>query len=263
MTGTSPSQITVSAGRVAHFVYLVSHYLSVRLPGEIILPSSLCPHASIIPPISSYKDKPTQTVGRSNDTSTGTIRPRVLYIDKPLPALASDDPVAYAAFVEAITILAWNIAWLARTQGVSIGSTHWEEICAIGPNLQSLFGRASRSSTEKSALPRDATSGSPSDRQYSEEQGARIPKDHTSIGGQRDSTTLVPGHLSHNSSRAFICASTAVGGGGELMRSWHYASPYKLIERIKSALASERMGAEWELLDKDEWEDQATSSDQI
>ena len=40
----------------------------------------------------------------------------------------------------------------------------------------------------------------------------------------------------------------------EYMRNWYFASPARLIDRIKSALASERMGAEWEMLEKDEWE---------
>jgi hypothetical protein len=39
----------------------------------------------------------------------------------------------------------------------------------------------------------------------------------------------------------------------DAMRGWQFASPIRLIERIKAALANDRAGAEWEMLDKDEW----------
>lgn len=37
------------------------------------------------------------------------------------------------------------------------------------------------------------------------------------------------------------------------MRSWKLSSPMRLIERVKAALASERI-AEWEVVEEGEWE---------
>lgn len=40
------------------------------------------------------------------------------------------------------------------------------------------------------------------------------------------------------------------------MRGWRLQSPVKIIERVKAALLSERTGAEWEMLEENEWEEE-------
>lgn len=40
------------------------------------------------------------------------------------------------------------------------------------------------------------------------------------------------------------------------MQGWKLANPVRVIDKVKAALASERMGAEWELLEDGEWEDE-------
>lgn len=44
------------------------------------------------------------------------------------------------------------------------------------------------------------------------------------------------------------------------MRGWKLASPVRIIEKVKAALASERMGAEWEMLEDGEWEEDGNAS---
>ena len=44
--------------------------------------------------------------------------------------------------------------------------------------------------------------------------------------------------------------------GTELMRTWKLRDSSKVIEKIKHMLLSERTGAEWELLEENEWEDE-------
>ena len=41
------------------------------------------------------------------------------------------------------------------------------------------------------------------------------------------------------------------------MRDWRLQAPLKVIEKVKAMLLSERTGAEWELLEGNEWEDEA------
>ena len=41
------------------------------------------------------------------------------------------------------------------------------------------------------------------------------------------------------------------------MRAWRLASAVKVVERIKGMLLAERMGAEWEILEGEEWADAA------
>ena len=65
------------------------------------------------------------------------------------------------------------------------------------------------------------------------------------------------GQLTHGTAHGLLPAA-GPGGGADWMRGWHFASHVRLIERIKGALASERMGAEWEVLEKDEWEQEGT-----
>ena len=40
------------------------------------------------------------------------------------------------------------------------------------------------------------------------------------------------------------------------MRDWRLQSPVKVIEKVKAMLLSERTGAEWEILEGNEWEEE-------
>lgn len=43
------------------------------------------------------------------------------------------------------------------------------------------------------------------------------------------------------------------------MRGWRLQSPVKVIEKVKAMLLSERTGAEWEILEGNEWEEEPTT----
>jgi hypothetical protein len=64
-----------------------------------------------------------------------------------------------------------------------------------------------------------------------------------------DSATPLVGHYSHGTNHSFLNSAE----GMAYMRDWKYASPVRLIEKVKNALASERI-AEWEVVEEAEWE---------
>lgn len=180
-------------------------------------------------------------------------RPRPLHIEKKLSVLAKEDPVAYALFVEGMTLIAWDIAWICKTQGLSVGDNSWEEVCAMGRNLWQLLAAAS-------PVPQP-----PISREVSHQGSAAIP----SITSRRDEATTADitrpaqtpatlGHYSHGTTHSFLAAAE----GMEYMRGWRLQSPVKVIEKVKALLLSERTGAEWEILEETEWEEKLPHPDE-
>lgn len=142
--------------------------------------------------------------------------------------------MAYATFVEGVTLLAWDIAWMCKTQGLDIGNSSWEDVCAMGKNLwQLLLGPPPLLRRQPSAkdLPVPAT--------------ARIKN----LAPSASQTSL--GHFSHNTAHSFLSASEGV----DYMNGWRLQSHIKVIERVKAVLLSERDGAEWQILEENEWEE--------
>lgn len=45
------------------------------------------------------------------------------------------------------------------------------------------------------------------------------------------------------------------------MREWRLQSPVKVIEKVKAMLLAERTGAEWEILEGNEWEEEEGQAD--
>ena len=190
---------------------------------------------------------------RSSETLSGP-RQRVLRLDRPLHRFASEEPINYSLFIDAITLLAWDVAWIGKTQGHEIGEKHWEEICAVGKNMWNLFAAPPRTPAlratsaaksnipPQSSLPLQSTSsavGGPAGSPKSEPQSIAAP---------------LPGQYSHNSSHSLLSSSDPDGGADHL-RGWRFANPVRIIDRIKSALLIERTGAEWEVLEKPESEE--------
>ena len=60
------------------------------------------------------------------------------------------------------------------------------------------------------------------------------------------------GHFSHGTTYGYLAASS----GTEYMRDWRLQSPLRVIEKVKAMLLAERTGAEWELLQDNEWEEE-------
>ena len=146
---------------------------------------------------------------------------RLLHLDRPLVRLAREDPATYNLFVEGVTLLAWDVAWLCRSQGLSIANS-WDEVCALGRNLCLLF-RSHAAANDRAPLPAD------------QDQASR-PRTF--------------GELSH----AAINTNIEAPVGMAHMRSWRFVSPHRLIDALKSHLLTEMSGAEWELLHSSEWD---------
>lgn len=252
----SPTQVTTSTINLAHLAHLVSHYLSLRLPAEIILPHRDYPLPTIFSPTSSYSDRevpfPGSTPSHSSSNSPSASRhadqrplpkARPLYLDKKLATLSKDDQVAYSLFVEGITFLAWDIAWLCKTQGLSTGDDSWDDVCAMGKNLWQLL----LAPLARPPLPRDASDKISSQKpRISQAPNAKIQAPLTQV--RREPPP--PGYFSHGTAYGYLAAAE----GNEYMRHWRLQSPIKVIEKVKAMLLAERTGAEWEILEGNEWE---------
>ena len=150
-------------------------------------------------------------------------RPRPLYIEKALPVLLKEDPAAYSLFVEGVSLLAYNVAWLCRTQGLDVASSSWEDVCPLGKNLWTLMCNKLSESSE--VVPNDAT----------QPLAAGRPQ---------------LGYYSHGTAHAFL----GQGEGADLMRSWKIKSATQVTDKVKALLQGETAGAEWEMLEEREWD---------
>ncbi len=253
-TGTPPAQITVSMARLAHLLVLTSHYLSLRLPAEITLPHRYYPLPTIFSPGSSYSSKQVSFPGSTHSHSSNanpsasrngdlqpSPRPRPLYLDKKLPLIAKEDPLAYSLFVEGVTLLAWDVAWLCRTQGLHVGTSSWEDVCALGKNLWQLLVVLPQ--------PRPLSRVSSSNDTATKSTQVKGPCS-LSVPERESISRLSLGKYSHGSARSFLGGAK----GTELMQGWKLQSPVKIIDKVKSMLLGELAGAEWEILDGNEFE---------
>ncbi|PYH46690.1 Atg14 domain-containing protein [Aspergillus saccharolyticus JOP 1030-1] len=253
LNGTSPAHISTSFSYVAQLLALVSHYLSLRLPAEITLPHRNYPLPTIFTPSASYVSRNTDSrlpasqqfgptpAENSRFDSNRLSRPRPLTIDKSLPRLAKEDPATYALFLEGATLLAWDVAWLCHTQGLNPVSDSWEHICDMGKNLwQLLVAPPAQPSTLTRAF-------AGRDIHVKTKTTKILPK--TSI--HRTVSFPMLGHYSHGTAHSFLGAAESA----EFMRTWRLPPPIRVIDNLKSTLMGELASAEWELLERREWDD--------
>ena len=235
------NSLTAALIQTARLLGLCSHYLHVRLPAEITLPHKDYPLPTIFHPQSSYSGREVPFPGSSTSHSSSNTpdgsrtldqrplpKPRTLYIDREMPKLAREDPAAYSMFVEGVSFLAWNIAWLCRSQGMLTINT-WEDVCPFGRNLYQLFISSPRPIPGKDA-----------------------------DQGNLTLHNLTLGQLSHGTSHSFLGAADA-----EMhMRSWSLRSPVKTLDRVKAYLQADLSRLEWEVLDEREWDEAAQRKDE-
>lgn len=242
--GASPTQLTASLTYVAQLLVRITHYLAVRLPAEVTLPHRDYPLATIFAPSSSYLARdvpfPGFTPPHSSNNSPSASRtldlpkPRPLFIEQKLPKLAKEDPAAYTTFIEGAALLAWNIAWLCRTQGMTSGFNSWEDICPLGKNLWRLLMAEEQAPQLRRELSgRDVTGNT--------DPSKRTPATSSPVKSL--------GQFSHGTAHSFLGAAE----GTETMRSWKYQTPTRIIDRTRKHLLDELQGAEWEVLDEKEW----------
>jgi len=257
----TPAQISTALSHIVHLLMLSTHYLAIRLPAEVTLPHRDYPLPTIFPLASSYKynDVPFPTTGEKSSSNSPTSsrlpdqatqpRPRPLYIDKPLPGLSKEDPSAHALFLEGVTLLAYNIAWLCKAQGVPVGeSASFEDICNIGKNFYNLLIRSQmipQQSSRNSSAQSTPTKGANNLDNEAEEKST--PKS-------------LMGHYSHGTAHSFLGSKE----GTDFIKSWKLPNPMKLTDKLKSRLLGEVAAAEWEVLNKDAWaEDEEMGNDGV
>ncbi|KAL2869929.1 Atg14 domain-containing protein [Aspergillus lucknowensis] len=249
----TPDQLSTSFTYIAHILVLVSHYLSLRLPAEIIPPHKNYPTPTIYAPSASYlprdvtqepsnqSSSSSPTTSRTADSRSLPSRPRPLCIDKSLPKLAKEDPGTYAHFIEGVALLAWNVCWLSRSQGLNSASDSWEDVCDIGKNLwQLLVAPPGKPSTFLRTHPSRDIQAKP-----------KAPKDPPRTTLHRTNSFPMLGHYSHGTAHSFLSASE----GTEFIRSWKLPTPMRVTDGLKSTLLGEMASAEWELLEEKEWDD--------
>ncbi|KAJ5902424.1 UV radiation resistance protein and autophagy-related subunit 14-domain-containing protein [Penicillium taxi] len=254
MNGATPAQISTSLSNIAHLLILVSHYLSLRLPAEITLPHRNYPTPTIFAPNASYHSREAPDGSSIPQTSTSSPttsrmaevrsqpRPRPLFIDKPLPRLAKEDPGTYAHFIEGAALLAWDVAWLCRTQGINLSSDSWEEVCNIGKGMwQLLVGPPAQPSTLMRAFAGRDTQAK-----------MKTNRDSPQTTIQRPKSFPMLGHYSHGTVHSFLGAAE----GSDFVRSWKLPTPTRIVDKLKFNLLGEMTSAEWELLEEKEWDDE-------
>jgi hypothetical protein len=248
----SPAHISTALSHIVHLLMLSTHYLAIRLPAEITLPHRDYPLPTIFPLASSYKhtDIPFPGTSGQSSTTSPTVsrypdqlsqpRPRPLFINKPLPLLATEDPSGYGLFLEGVTLLAYDVAWVCKSQGIPVGEdSSFEDISNIGKNLYNLL---------IGSRPRPAPPSRVPSSQSTPTKGGRDTEAEAEDRKNIPAPTM--GRYSHGAAHSFL--GNAVGT--DFIRSWKLLSPMKLADRLKAKLMSEVANAEWEVLDEDAWQ---------
>ncbi|KAK3115548.1 hypothetical protein LTR53_004995 [Teratosphaeriaceae sp. CCFEE 6253] len=241
---TVHSHELISAGleNVCRLLSNCCHYLSVRLPAEIFLPHSGSSHAVILPEASSYKSKSQHHLMIPGSQSANSAlldkqidrkRPRSLNLSCPLPQLQKENPKAFEMLIEGAAHLAYDVAWLCKSQGTD-AITSFEDVCAIGKNLYTLFLAQDHA---RPPLSRNISSAAPkSDR-------------------SRPSTVAPAirlGAYSHASASCSLHSAAAI----EHFRSWRVPQIRQLADGLKAYLVNEISGAEWDFMTDKAWDEE-------
>jgi len=245
---TLPDQLSASLAAVAQLLVRVAAYLGVRLPAEITLPHNDFPQPTIFSPSSSYQGKrvpfPGSTPSHSSSNSPEASRhldarsqlpkPRLLFTDRPLTHLAAEDPPVYSSFIEGVSLLAYDVAWLCRSQGMKDQFTQWEDVCSMGRNLHRLLVLQETKLAQRPENPLDKDIAPA-------KASSKVPLRKTPVGF---------GELSHATSHSFL----ANAENAQYMSGWAL-TPTKITDELKTYLYAEQQAQEWDKLDQREWED--------
>lgn len=171
-------------------------------------------------------------------------KPRPLFIGQhreTLAEAAKQDPTAYNYFLEALSLLAWDVMWLKHSQGMANGTESWDAACDIGRNLWQLV-------FQSPDPPRIARNSSEREIEYpakheSAESSGKTPSRGSFVG------TL--GGQSHDSAHTFLGYAMEKGQLKPMKLSKHTM----IFDPLRKALEIEFKNAEWDLLDRAEAED--------
>lgn len=249
MITATPEAISTSLAHISHILMLASHYLAIRLPAEVTLPHRDYPKPTIFSLASSHRHGEVPFPGtvvlppsEPRDQSQRHIpRPRPLYIDRPLLALAKEDPSTYSLFIEGVVLLAYDIAWACCTQGVPVGDkTSYEDVCNMGRNLYNLLIGNQLTNNPATRLVQEPPSPDAANIPESPQQ----TKDHLGCNA-----TPMMGRFSHGTVHTFLGAAE----GNDFTRGFKLPNPVKLADRLKKKLLIDADGLDWEMLNDDAW----------
>lgn len=251
------ADLTAVLGSISHLTFLSAFYLGVKLPAEIVEPFPDHPLYTIFTPAASYRGaKPNfaetlasisqpNSPSASRHESTHFLQPRPLFI----PAMDRDDRVfkfqkrdeqAFRYFTEALALLAWDVAWLCRSQGFTVGTNSWEDISNVGRNLHQLLVAHPHA---------PSIARIQSDRLLRRRSSSR--KSATTVTeSQKESV----GRLGQHSDLSAYERDPAVAQHDRLA-SWDFLSWQKVAMPLRATLLTEIASAEWELLLDEEWDD--------
>lgn len=257
MNSTSPEHVSASLGHVAHLLWLAAHYLDIRLPAEITLPHNDYPRPTIFSLVSSYQHGQVPFPGSSQLPNNPRDRgyshvphPRPLFLDKPLSTLAKEDSPTYTSCTEGACLLAYDIVWLCRTQGIPIGdnSNSFEDFSCMGRNLYNLLiGSSLQRNQPGQQLLLDPDSSSPGRRGSS-------AADNNSEGDPSNAELInkaAPrmGQWSHGTAHTYLGGAT----GHDFTKYFKLPNPLKLADELRARLVNEAPAPEWELIEDDEF----------
>ncbi|KAF1839903.1 uncharacterized protein K460DRAFT_390134 [Cucurbitaria berberidis CBS 394.84] len=242
-----PDGLSASLAAVSQLLVRVAAYLGLRLPAEITLPHNDYPQPTLFSPASSYHGKkvpfPGYTPSHSSSTSPEASRtldprvhlpkPRTLFIDRPLSHLSAEDPPAYSSFIEGVSLLAYNVAWLCRTQGMKDSFQHWEDVCPVGRNLHRLLVAQETHVVQRLENPLD--------------------KDMVPARSSKAALRKTPvgfGQLSHATSHSFV----NLAENAQYLSGWSLSCT-KIVDELKAFLLAEQQAQEWDVVNQKEWED--------
>ncbi|KAH6637925.1 UV radiation resistance protein and autophagy-related subunit 14-domain-containing protein [Boeremia exigua] len=247
MNDAPPDFLSASLAAVAQLLVRVAAYLGIRLPAEITLPHNGYPQPTIFSIASSYQGKKVPFPGtalsdsssnspeasRTLDPRVPLPKPRTLFIDRPLAHLSAEDPPAYSSFIEGVSLLAYNIAWLCRTQGMKDDFKGWEDVGPMGRNLYRLL---ILQETYISRRPEN-----PLDKDMHAIKSSASPIKRAPVGF---------GQLSHATSHSTL----NMAENAQYLSGWSL-TPIKILDEMKAYLLAEQQAQEWDVLNQKEWED--------
>jgi hypothetical protein len=247
MNDAPPDYLSASLAAVAQLLVRVAAYLGIRLPAEIALPHNDYPQPTIFSITSSYQGKKVPFPGTTFSGSSGNSpeasrtldprtllpKPRALFIDRPLAHLSAEDPPAYSSFIEGVSLLSYNVAWLCRTQGMKETFKDWDDVGPMGRNLYRLL------ILQETYVPRRPEN--PLDRDVNTPKSSASPLRRTPVG---------LGQLSHATSHS----SLTIAENAQYLSGWSL-TPTKILDELKAYLLAEQQAQEWDVLNQKEWED--------
>lgn len=204
----NPEEYNASVLQISNLLVRVANTLGIRLPAEVLLPRNGDPSLGVRIPSFSY------ITPRPSSSRSAFRVPRLpLFLEKDLASLMQDDMLRYTRFIDALSLLAYNVAYVCHTQGFCVGKKSLKNVFDLR-NLVRLF--------------------SPS-KQDSETQ---------SIGSEPDPRSL--GKYSHATSQKFLGGIEAT----TFIRSTRLPE-YELVRReLRNILYDEEnVSLSWELVD--------------